>query len=77
PATSHRLGSMGSTAHTYDAAGNTASIGGNALEFVYNNANRLAQVKRLGVVKRDYLYNGRGEQVRSYAGTSNTYTVFD
>ena len=77
PATSHRLGSMGSTVHTYDPAGNTASIGGNAREFVYNNANRLAQVKRLGVVKRDYLYNGKGEQVRSYAGTSNTYTVFD
>ena len=77
PATSHRLGSMGSTVHTYDPAGNTASIGGNAREFVYNNANRLAQVKRLGVVKRDYLYNGKGEQVRSFAGTSNTYTVYD
>ena len=75
--TSHRLGSMGSTVHTYDAAGNNASIGGNAREFVYNNANRLAQVKRLGVVKRDYLYNGKGEQVRSFAGTSNTYTVYD
>jgi len=75
--TSHRLDSVGATARSYDAAGNTTQIGGTAREFVYSDAGRMSQVKAGGVVTLRYVYNGRGEQVRKYTGTTSTYTVYD
>jgi RHS repeat-associated protein len=77
PATSHRLAQVGAIARAYDAAGNTAAIGGTAREFVYDGAGRMSQAKRNGAVVMHYRYNGKGEQVRKYLGTANTYTVYD
>lgn len=76
PTGSHRLSAVGSTGRSYDNAGNTTAIGGSAREFVYNAANRMQQVKQGGVATMNYVYNGRGEQVRKYL-TSSIYTVYD
>lgn len=77
PAGSHRLASIGGVARTYDAAGNTTSIGGTAHEFVYNDAGRMSQAKSGGAVVASYAYNGRGERVRKTAGSTDTYTLYD
>lgn len=71
-AASHRLSKVGAVARTYDAMGNTQTIGGAAQSFVYNAAGRMAHAKRNGAVVQSYLYNGRGEQVRRYVGTAST-----
>jgi RHS repeat-associated protein len=77
PSTSHRLSQVGATARSYDNAGNTTAIGGIAREFVYDDTGRMAQVKQNAIAQRNYQYNGKGEQVRKYLGTTNTYTVYD
>ncbi|UYC10504.1 RHS repeat-associated core domain-containing protein [Xanthomonas sp. CFBP 8445] len=76
PSTSHRLSSVGSTARSYDAAGNTVAIGGTARQYSYDDTGRMNQVKRSGTVAMSYSYNGRGEQVRRFTKTS-TYTLYD
>lgn len=76
PTTNHHLTDVGGTARSYDAVGNTTTIG-SGREFVYSDANRMSQVKNGGTAAMNYAYNGRGEQVRRYLGTSNTYTVYD
>jgi RHS repeat-associated protein len=76
PTTSHRLTDVAGIIRGYDAAGNTVNIGA-AKEFVYNDANRMSQVKQAGVAMMNYAYNGRGEQVRKHLGSGNTYTVYD
>jgi len=76
PTTSHRLSAVAGTARTYDAIGNTLSIGGTAQEFVYDATGRMSQAKRAGTVVMKYGYNGRGEQVRRVDKT-NTYTLYD
>ncbi|MBN6152386.1 RHS repeat protein [Xanthomonas sp. AmX2] len=76
PATSHHLSSVAGTPRTYDAVGNTLSIGGTAQEFVYDANGRMGQAKRAGAVVMKYSYNGRGEQVRR-VGETNTYTLYD
>ncbi|MEJ7746429.1 MAG: RHS repeat-associated core domain-containing protein [Luteimonas sp.] len=77
PGTSHRLTKVGTTTRSYDAAGNTTQIGGTARQFIYDDANRMSQVKAGTKVKMNYVTNGKGEQVRKYLGTTNTYTVYD
>lgn len=77
PTGNHRLTQVGATARSYDNAGNTIQIGGTAKEFVYNDAGRMNQVKASGTPAMNYQLNGRGEQVRKYLGTSNTYTMYD
>jgi len=74
--TSHRLDAVAGTARTYDASGNTTSIGGTALQLVYGASGRLGQVKRSGTVVMNYAYNGRGEQVWR-VGTTDIYTLYD
>jgi len=76
PTSSHRLDAVAATARTYDAMGNTTSIGGTALQFVYGASGRIGQAKRAGTVVMNYAYNGRGEQVRR-SGKTNTYTLYD
>lgn len=76
PSSNHRLTDVGGTARSYDAVGNTTTIG-SGREFVYSDANRMSQVKNSGAVAMNYAYNGRGEQVRRNIGTTNTYTVYD
>ncbi|UYB52373.1 DUF6531 domain-containing protein [Xanthomonas sp. AM6] len=77
PTTSHRLSAVAGTTRTYDAVGNTLSIGGIAQEFVYDTNGRMGQAKRAGAVVMNYQYNGRGEQVRKFLGTTGTYTLYD
>ncbi|MBB4129822.1 RHS repeat-associated protein [Xanthomonas campestris] len=57
--------------------GNTLTIGGKAREYLYDTTGRMTQVKRAGAAVMNYRYNGRGEQVRRYLGTTNTYTLYD
>jgi YD repeat-containing protein len=75
---SHRLDSVGSTARSYDAAGNTLQIGGAAKSFVYDDRNRMRQYLESGIVKRNYDHNGRGEQVRTWlSANDDRYSVYD
>lgn len=76
PATSHRLSSVGGVARSYDAAGNTTAIG-SAKTFVFNDANRMSQVRVAGTAVMSYAYNGKGEQVRKFLGAASTHTVYD
>ncbi|UYB53449.1 DUF6531 domain-containing protein [Xanthomonas sp. AM6] len=76
PTSSHRLDAVAGAVRTYDAIGNTLSIGGTAQEFVYDANGRMGQAKRAGTVVMKYSYNGRGEQVRR-VGKTNTYTLYD
>ncbi|WP_232099170.1 RHS repeat-associated core domain-containing protein [Xanthomonas euroxanthea] len=77
PTTNHRLSAVAGVARTYDKMGNTLTIGGKAREYLYDNTGRMTQVKRAGVAVMNYRYNGQGEQVRRYLGTTNTYTLYD
>lgn len=77
PSTSHRLSKVGSVTRSYDAAGNTSGIGGTAKQFIYDDTGRMGQVKQAGTAVMNYRYNGKGEQVRKYLSSANTYTVYD
>ncbi|WDM69615.1 DUF6531 domain-containing protein [Xanthomonas cucurbitae] len=77
PTTNHRLSAVAGVTRTYDKMGNTLTIGGKAREYLYDTTGRMSQVKRAGVAVMNYRYNGRGEQVRRYLGTTNTYTLYD
>ncbi|MEQ1513164.1 MAG: RHS repeat-associated core domain-containing protein [Lysobacteraceae bacterium] len=75
PTTNHRLNSVGATGRSYDANGNTLSIGTKA--YVYNELNRMSQVKSGSTVLMNYAYNGKGEQVRKLVGGTSTYSLYD
>jgi len=77
PSDSHRLSAVADTARTYDAAGNTTAIGGTARQYVYDATGRMSQARRSGSVTMNYRYNGKGEQVRRFLGSINTYTLHD
>ena len=78
PAGSHKLSSVGANGRSYDANGNTTqAVGTVTKNFVYGDHNRMTQTKDGTTVKMNYVYNGRGEQVRRYLGTANTYTLYD
>ncbi len=78
-ASSHRLTQTGAIARSYDANGNTATIGAKAYE--YDDRNRLRDYKNSGTtVTRTYRYNGKGERVSkvvSATSTSNRYYFYD
>jgi len=75
---SHRLSSVGAIGRGYDAVGNTVAAGNGAKELVYNQANRLSQVKLDGALAQRYTYNAGGERVQRGldAGTS-VYSTYD
>jgi RHS repeat-associated protein len=78
PATSHRLSQVGTNARTYDAAGNTTQVAGSPVKnYVYGDHGRMTQTRDGTTVRMNYVYNGRGEQVRRFLGTTNTYTLYD
>lgn len=77
PTDSHRLASVAGVARSYDAMGNTTAIDGSARTFAYDATGRLSQAMRSGTLAMEYRYNERGEQVRRFLGTTNTYTVYD
>ena len=76
PTTNHHLSSTGTTGRTYDANGNTLTIG-TAKTYVYNDLNRMSQVKSGATVQMNYVYNGLGQQVRKHLDTANTYSLYD
>lgn len=76
PAESHRLTSVDGAVRTYDAMGNTLTIGGE-WQYTYDVAGRMSAVKSAAATSRAYIYNGKGERVRSYLGAANTYTLHD
>lgn len=76
PADSHRLLAVDGEARNHDAAGNTLSIGGK--EYVYNDANRMSQVKQAGAVLEAYTYDHRGERVLRAPTTGDAQvTLYD
>ncbi|MGO1001745.1 RHS repeat-associated core domain-containing protein [Lysobacter sp. CA196] len=80
PSTSHRLSNVGGVSRSFDAVGNTTSIGGTAREFVYNANDRMSQVKQAGVIKASYRYNAKGERVSradNATGAITGYTLYD
>jgi len=77
PSTSHRLSNVGGVSRSFDAVGNTTTIGGTAKEFVYNANDRMSQVKQAGVVKASYRYNARGGRVVATNGANTTISVYD
>ncbi|NJC00727.1 RHS repeat-associated protein [Xanthomonas sp. 3272] len=77
PADSHRLSAVAGVARSYDATGNTTAIGGTARQYTYDTTGRMTQARRAGAVTMNYRYNGKGEQVRRFLGTTNTYTLYD
>ncbi|MCC8532895.1 DUF6531 domain-containing protein, partial [Xanthomonas phaseoli] len=77
PADSHRLSAVAGVARTYDATGNTTAIGGTARQYTYDTTGRMTQARRAGAVTMNYRYNGKGEQIRRFLGTTNTYTLYD
>lgn len=78
PGTSHRLSQVGSFARSYDANGNTTQAAGAVTKnYVYGDHNRMTQYLEGTTVKMNYVYNGRGEQVRKYLGANDTYSMYD
>jgi RHS repeat-associated protein len=79
PSTSHRLSTDGTNARTYDANGNSVTIG--VKGFVYDDRNRLRDYKNSGsTVTRTYRYNGKGERVskvQAAGNANNRYYFYD
>ncbi|WP_081770101.1 RHS repeat-associated core domain-containing protein [Luteimonas huabeiensis] len=76
PADSHRLAAVATQTRTYDAVGNTLTDG-SGRSYAYSAANRLARVDQGGTTRRHYVYNGKGERVRSHLGADDIITLYD
>ncbi|KRB08018.1 hypothetical protein ASD86_09475 [Lysobacter sp. Root690] len=72
-----RLMQWGGVARTYDATGNTISNAGTALEWVYNAAGRMSEVKVNGTSVMTYRYSGNGERVQRQDSVAIDYTTYD
>jgi RHS repeat-associated protein len=69
----HRVASVGGAARTSDPNGNLTSVPASTFPLVYDDRNRLVQAKTTGLGSPNvynYTYNGSGERVLKYAGTS-------
>ena len=75
PPTSHRLADVAGAARTYDASGNTLTIG-TAWTYTYGAAGRMATAND-GTTTATYAYTGAGEQVKRVAGGGTTLFVYD
>lgn len=60
---------------TYDLLGNTKNDG--KFEYVYNQAQRVTQVKKAGVAISNSIYNANGERVSKTASGSTTHYHYD
>ncbi|WP_343817671.1 RHS repeat protein [Dyella marensis] len=71
----HRLTSIGSSARTYDANGNTTGngTGGDTFGYGYNDRNRMTVVQRNGLTVANYVYNAMGERVAKVAATNQRF----
>ncbi|MEZ5513269.1 MAG: RHS repeat-associated core domain-containing protein [Steroidobacteraceae bacterium] len=61
-------------AHSYDAVGNTTTLGGVTL--AYNYANRLKSATQSGVTT-NYTFNALGQRIRKSAASGTTVFVYD
>lgn len=75
PSTNHRLADVAGVARTYDASGNTLTIG-SAWTYTYSAAGRMATASD-GATTASYAYTGAGEQVKRAAGGSTTLFLYD
>lgn len=75
PSNSHRLADVAGAARTYDASGNTLTIG-SALTYTYGAAGRMATASD-GTTIATYSYSGAGEQVKRSAGSATTLFLYD
>jgi RHS repeat-associated protein len=71
---SHRLASVDATTRGHDAAGNTTSAG--TAGYLYDDRNRLVTYQSGGTTQKQYRYNGRGERVGKYQGTTASQIVY-
>ena len=71
----HWLTSIGSSARTYDANGNTtgSSTGGDTFGYGYNDRNRMAVVQQNGQTVANYTYNAMGQRVAKAAITNQRF----
>lgn len=78
-ANTHWLTSIGSSARTYDPAGNTISIGeaGSALRFSYDDRGRMTTAERDGSLLATYVYNATGQRVSKMTGSRNLRFAYD
>jgi len=71
PTDSHRLASVGGVARTYDAMGNTLTIGGE-WQYTYDSAGRLGSAAHVGFSQTSYRYNPNGLRVLQRTGADKT-----
>jgi RHS repeat-associated protein len=71
PAGSHRLMSVDGVDRTYDAMGNTLTIGGD-WQYAYDLAGRLGSATRAGSAQASYRHNAAGQRVLQQVGTDKT-----
>ncbi|WP_345777542.1 DUF6531 domain-containing protein [Dyella sp. LX-1] len=71
----HWLMSIGSSARTYDAHGNTTgnATGGDTFGYGYNDRNRMAVVQRNGQTVGSYTYNAMGQRVAKAAAANQRF----
>ena len=74
----HWLTSIGSSARTHDANGNTTgnATGGDTFGYGYNDRNRMTVVQRNGQTVASYIYNAMGQRVGK-ATTANQRFAYD
>jgi RHS repeat-associated protein len=77
PSNSHRVSSVAGAARSYDLAGNTLSIEGNARDFSYNAANRMSAVRVNGTLAAEYHYNELGQQTSGVAQGEAVRHLYD
>jgi len=77
-ASTHWLTSIGNSARTYDANGNTTgnATGGDTLGYGYNDRDRMTIVRRNGQTVASYTYNAVGERVGK-AAAANQHFAYD
>jgi len=71
----HRLTSIGSSARTYDANGNTTgnATGGDTFGYGYNDRNRMTVVQRNGQTVGSYTYNAMEQRVAKVAAANQRF----
>ena len=71
----HWLTSIGSSARTYDANGNTTgnATGGDTFGYGYNDRNRMTVVQRNGQTVGSYTYNAMGQRVAKVAAVTQRF----
>jgi RHS repeat-associated protein len=75
PADSHRLASVDGVVRTYDATGNTLSIG-REWQYAYDLAGRLGSATRAGSAQARYRYNAAGQRVLQQSGAEKTLHLY-